>query len=75
MSGPAVSLSEGQLTALRNLSLKKAGGEVDWISISDARALTEFGLAERNRSGWQITAEGEAFLARDSGPREVPGTP
>ena len=71
----SVTLSEGQLTALRNLSLKKAGGDVDWISISDARALTELGLAERNRSGWQITTEGEAFLTRDGGPREVPEAP
>jgi hypothetical protein len=55
-------LNEGQRTALRNLALKKAGAEVDWITIADARALTELGLAERNRSGWQITPEGEALL-------------
>jgi len=57
-----VSLSEGQLSALRNLSRKQSGQEVDWISISDARALTELGLAERNREGWNITPAGVAAL-------------
>jgi hypothetical protein len=55
-------LSGGELTALRNLSQKELGEDVDWISIADARALTELGLAERVRSGWRITAEGEAAL-------------
>ena len=59
-----MTLSEGELTALRNLAAKKAGGEVDWISIADARSLTELGLAERNRGGWQITAAGEAILSQ-----------
>ena len=30
-------LDEGQLTALRNLAMKKAGKDVDWITIADAR--------------------------------------
>lgn len=60
---PATPLSEGQLTALRNLALKQAGKTVDWINISDARALTDLGLAERNREGWNITPEGVAALA------------
>ena len=68
----SVTLSEGQLTALRNLSLKKAGGDVDWISISDARALTELGFAERNREGWKITAAGHAAL-RGEGSSEGAG--
>jgi len=55
-------LSRGALGALRNLSQKKQGRPVDWIAIADARALTELGLAERNRSGWQITAAGETAL-------------
>jgi len=55
-------LSAGQLSALRDLRLKKAGQEVDWVNIADARALTDFGLAERNREGWIITAAGEAAL-------------
>ena len=53
-----MSLSEGQLTALDNLARKQAGQEVNWISISDARALTDLGLAERTREGWIITAAG-----------------
>jgi hypothetical protein len=60
---PATPLAVGQLTALRNLALKQAGKAVDWINISDARALTDLGLAERNREGWNITPEGVAALA------------
>lgn len=56
-------LSEGQLTALRNLSLKRAGKPVDFINIADARALTDLGLAVRSREGWEITSEGEVLLA------------
>lgn len=59
----SMDLSDGQLTALRNLSRKKAGEEVNWISIADARSLTDLGLAERNQEGWVITAAGEAELA------------
>jgi hypothetical protein len=55
-------LSGGQLEALRNLALKKAGVEVGWIAITEARELTELGFAERTRSGWQITPAGEAAL-------------
>lgn len=55
-------LNAGQHMALRNLAMKKAGKDVDWITISDARALTDLGLAERNRSGWRITPKGEAVL-------------
>lgn len=60
-----MTLSEGQLTALRNLSLKRAGKPVDFINIADARALTELGLAIRSREGWEITSEGEARLAAE----------
>ena len=55
-------LSAGQLTALRNLASKQAGGDVDWINIADARALTGLGLAERSREGWKITPEGVETL-------------
>ena len=58
-----MALSGGQLAALRNLSRKKQGQPVGWISISHARALTELGFATRNPSGWQITAQGEAALS------------
>jgi hypothetical protein len=56
-------LSESQWTALRNLARKQAGEDVDWIKISDARALTELGLAERSREGWIITQAGKQALA------------
>lgn len=55
-------LSAGQLSVLSDLRDKKAGKEVDWVNIADARVLTELGLAERNREGWIITAAGEAAL-------------
>jgi len=58
-----VTLTPGQLTALKNLARKKAGEDVDWINISDARALTELGLAERTGAGWVITQAGTAALA------------
>jgi len=64
-------LAAGQLTALRNLARKKAGEQVDWIKISDARALTELGLAERNREGWTITAAGEALVAEQAVPADA----
>jgi hypothetical protein len=57
-----MNLPEGQMSALQALRSKKAGEEVDWINIADARALTDLGLAERNREGWIITAAGEAAL-------------
>lgn len=56
-------LSADRLAALKNLARKAAGEEVDWINISDARALTEAGFAERNREGWNITEAGRAVLA------------
>jgi hypothetical protein len=61
-------LTGGQLDALRNLARKKAGQEVGWIGIADARGLTELGFAARNRSGWQITPAGASLLAhQDAG--------
>ena len=58
-----MTLSPGQLVALRNLARKKAGEAVDWINIADARGLTDLGLAERNGGGWLITSEGLTALA------------
>ena len=57
-----MSLSTGQLDTLRNLAGKKAGGDVGWVKIAAARELTDLGLAARNRSGWEITTNGEAAL-------------
>lgn len=57
-----IPLTSGQRTALQNLARKQAGRDVDWINISDARGLTDLGLAERNREGWNITPKGLAVL-------------
>jgi hypothetical protein len=66
-------LTEGQLAALRNLSDKKDGDLVGWISIAEARGLTELGLAVRVRSGWEITAAGLAALASEPARQEPEG--
>lgn len=63
-----MALSDGQLLALKNLARKQAGDDVDWINISDARALTDLGFAQRDRVGWKITPEGLAELAEIGGP-------
>lgn len=57
-----MSLSDGQRLALANLARKQAGEDVDWINIADARALTDLGLAQRDRGGWTITPEGQTVL-------------
>jgi hypothetical protein len=51
-------LTTGQLDALKDLARKKAGEAVPFVNIADARALTDLGLAERSREGWDITPEG-----------------
>lgn len=56
-------LDEGQVIALRNLHAKRAGAEVDYICIADARGLTDLGLAERTAQGWSITPDGSAWLS------------
>jgi len=61
-------LTEGQLHALRNLARKHTGEDVPFVNISDARQLTELGLAVRSQEGWSITPEGSAHLASLSGP-------
>jgi hypothetical protein len=72
-------LTASQLHALQNLSRNRAGEEVPFMNIGDARALTELGFAERSREGWDITATGAAFLARQaplgSADPEVPEPP
>ena len=57
-----MTLSTPLLAALENLGHKKAGKEVDWINIADARALTDLGLAVRAPAGWVITPAGAAAL-------------
>jgi hypothetical protein len=62
-----MALSPRQFVALSNLSRKKAGEDVDWINIADARALTDLGFAERTGGGWTITPAGVEALARGEG--------
>lgn len=57
-------LTSGQLHSLHSLARKRDGQDVGFINIADARALTELGLAERSREGWDITPAGSALLAR-----------
>ena len=61
-------IAGAQLDALRELARKKAGGHVPFVNIASARALTELGLAERSREGWDITPAGSAVLARMADP-------
>lgn len=62
-----MTISNSEMTALLNLADKQAGKDVDWINIADARALTDLGLARRNRGGWDITAEGLALIKAQTG--------
>ncbi|MFI4973953.1 MAG: hypothetical protein ACHP84_05375 [Caulobacterales bacterium] len=64
-----MALSAQLLAALENLRRKKAGEDVNWINIADARALTELGLAQRTGGGWIITAAGTSALADRDGNR------
>jgi hypothetical protein len=61
-------LTPAQLEALRHLARKKAGEPVGFVNIAVARALTELGLAQRSREGWDITPEGSALLAEQPQP-------
>jgi hypothetical protein len=61
-----MTLSARLIAALEILADKKAGKEVGWINIADARALTDLGLAERSREGWDITTAGVSALAARS---------
>ena len=67
-------LSDRQLDALRNLSRKKAGADVGWIAIAEARDLTDLGFAARKASGWEITAAGAARLEQERPAGEAAGT-
>ncbi len=59
-------LTSSQREALQILARKKAGDDVGFVNIADARALTDLGLAQRSREGWDITPEGSAVLAGGS---------
>lgn len=65
-------LTPGQRQVLNNLARKKSGEDVAFVNISDAQALTELGLAQRSREGWDITEAGVALLrtpGREDGSR------
>ena len=70
-------LSQAQFDALSNLARKKAGDEVGWVAIAEARELTDLGFALRTRSGWEITEAGEAVLHEHDAarPDEPPDAP
>lgn len=57
-------LTDGQLEALRNLSVRGSGELTPFLNIAAARRLTELGLASHSRQGWEITPEGSAYLAQ-----------
>ncbi|HZC16649.1 MAG TPA: hypothetical protein VE309_07800 [Caulobacteraceae bacterium] len=67
-------LTPSQREVLRNLASKKAGDPVGFVNIADARALTDLGLAQRSREGWDITPEGSALLAGEAGGSAAPGS-
>lgn len=56
-------LTAAETAALRNFAEKRTGSLTAFVNIADARRLTELGLAQRSRQGWDITPEGAAYLA------------
>ena len=66
-----MTLTDGQVAALRNLAHKEAGHDVGWINIADAGALADLGFAERSRQGWTLTPAGRAALGA-LGPEAAP---
>lgn len=55
-------LSGNLIHALQNLSNKARGEPFHWTNIAKARELTRLGFAQRDREGWNITAEGGEAL-------------
>lgn len=71
-----MALSAGELAALKNLADKYAGKPVGWISIADARAVANLGLAARSGGGWMITIAGlEALKGHETGGSNVVAGP
>jgi hypothetical protein len=68
-----ITLTETELTALRNLAEKSGGAVTAFLNIADAQHLTELGLASRSRQGWDITPLGNAYLAELEGPANEAG--
>ncbi|MDB5480636.1 MAG: hypothetical protein JWO83_1689 [Caulobacteraceae bacterium] len=61
-------LTEGQLNALNELARKKSGEAIGFLTIADARTLTDLGLARRAHSGWEITPAGLALIGGPTDP-------
>jgi hypothetical protein len=61
-------LTPSQLQTLQNLAVEKTSALASFTNIADARLLTDLGLAERSRQGWNITAKGSAEVAERAGP-------
>jgi hypothetical protein len=68
-----ITLTKAELAALRNLAEKSTGALTGFLNIADARRLTELGFASRSRQGWDITAEGSAYLAELARPANEVG--
>lgn len=57
-------LTAAQVRALRNLVEKRDGNLTPFLNIADAQRLTDLGLAQRSRQGWDVTPAGAAYLLR-----------
>jgi hypothetical protein len=68
-----ITLTQTELSALRNLAAKSGGAVTAFLNIADAQHLTELGLASRSRQGWDITPLGSAYLAELEGPANEAG--
>jgi hypothetical protein len=60
-------LSDVELHTLHLLARKRAGEDIAFVNIGAARSLSDRGLAIRSHEGWDITAAGNAELARRAG--------
>ena len=63
ISGIIPSGKDGWEVHFAAMNRKQAGEDVDYISISAARALTDMGYAERTASGWIISPLGNSTLS------------
>jgi len=57
-------LSEIQLSALRNLAERQPGQDSNFVNIAAAQRLTSLGLARHGGGGWEITPLGRNRLLR-----------
>jgi hypothetical protein len=59
----AMTLTNGQLTALRIMVERAQLKDTDFLNIADAQSLTTLGLAQRSRDGWTLTPAGARALS------------